>query len=149
MFPSLAITVTVFIDSLHRQMPVEEVVGSGARFSLFCVCGDNTYNNRNYDFPLPPWFWGKYQPLKDFPILYFSGGEKHTRRNASPFSGSIRSSCGTQKYLPYDPNGDFSNRYTIGILSHLCRKVLKVQHILRVIYTNTHLLPIASCCGRS
>ena len=25
----------------------------------------------------------------------------HTRYNTSPFSGSIETSCGTQKYLPY------------------------------------------------
>ena len=36
------------------------------------------------------------------------------RHNVSPFSGSIGTSCGTQMYIPYDPNRDFSKRHTIG-----------------------------------
>ena len=87
-----------------------------AAIFLFVFVGGNTYTVIETTLSLSLHGFGKISLFEGevFPILYFSGKEGHMRHNAFPFSGSIGTSCGTQRYLPYDPNGDFSKRHIIG-----------------------------------
>ena len=41
------------------------------------------------------------------------------RHNASPYSGFVGTSCGTQKYLEYGPDGDSSKQHTQFACRHL------------------------------
>ena len=53
------------------------------------------------------------------------------RHNASPFSGSIGTYGGTQKYLLYDPSGSFSKRHIIGIFVMLFDLLSSVVGLLK------------------
>ena len=95
----------VIIDSLYQQMPVEEIVGSENDSPHF-FCGW-AYQYSKLRFPPPSMLvLGEILTFEGelIAILYFLGEEGHTRCNTiSPFSGSVETSCGIQKYLPYIP----------------------------------------------
>ena len=92
------------------HMPVEEIFYSGRRFSfLFLWAGTPTVETTLSPSRKTSTFEGGV-----FPILHFSGEDGRMRNNASLLSGSIGTPCGTQRYLPYNPNGDFSKRHSIG-----------------------------------